>query len=174
MSITANLQALGIIPREPSPSASEDTKSNVDSPPSTRDSADTKGKDFSHSSPLAPTRIPLTPRMLSSAPLSQKDTPRATPAPRLQNSTSAVQLHTPSSTPKQQAYTPTTLSEENGLNIEEIIPMIAGYRGHDKGLAGQSKKSLLSLLKYYEVRGALPLHRATLMKIRIRTPRAHF
>jgi hypothetical protein len=30
--------------------------------------------------------------------------------------------------------------------------MIAIYRGYDTGLAGQSTKSLLGLLKYYEVR----------------------
>jgi hypothetical protein len=29
--------------------------------------------------------------------------------------------------------------------------MISIYRGHDTGLAGQSTKSLLGLLKYYEV-----------------------
>jgi hypothetical protein len=32
--------------------------------------------------------------------------------------------------------------------------MITIYRGHDAGLAGQSKKSLFGLLKYYEVRTA--------------------
>ncbi|KAH7094843.1 hypothetical protein FB567DRAFT_586195 [Paraphoma chrysanthemicola] len=36
------------------------------------------------------------------------------------------------------------------LEIHEIIAMIAGHRGRDKGLAGQSRKSLMALLKYYE------------------------
>ncbi|KAH6639651.1 hypothetical protein C7974DRAFT_410606 [Boeremia exigua] len=37
-----------------------------------------------------------------------------------------------------------------GLSEEEIIVMIVVYRGGDAGLAGQSKKSLLGLLKFYE------------------------
>ncbi|KAL7776536.1 hypothetical protein CFE70_006952 [Pyrenophora teres f. teres 0-1] len=40
--------------------------------------------------------------------------------------------------------------EQDGVTVDEIIAMIAGYRGHDKGLAGQKRKSLLALLKYYE------------------------
>jgi len=43
--------------------------------------------------------------------------------------------------------------EQDGVTIEEIIAMITGYRGHDKGLAGQNRNSLLLLLKYYEVCG---------------------
>ncbi|KAI0574075.1 hypothetical protein Alg215_08818 [Pyrenophora tritici-repentis] len=41
-------------------------------------------------------------------------------------------------------------NEQDGVTVEEIIAMITGYRRHDKGLAGQKRKSLLTLLKYYE------------------------
>ncbi|KAH7085198.1 hypothetical protein BKA63DRAFT_597881 [Paraphoma chrysanthemicola] len=46
--------------------------------------------------------------------------------------------------------TPAPSNIHESLELHEIIAMIAGHRGHDKGLAGQSRKSLMALLKYYE------------------------
>lgn len=52
---------------------------------------------------------------------------------------------------QEQGPAPTQHDYAEGLDVEEIIVMIAVYRGRDDGLAGQSKKSLLGLLKHYEV-----------------------
>ena len=52
---------------------------------------------------------------------------------------------------RQQTPAPSSSTDQDGLTVEEIIVMIAGYRGHDRGLTGQSQRSLLSLLKHYEV-----------------------
>lgn len=38
------------------------------------------------------------------------------------------------------------------LSKNEVIAMIAGHRGHDRGLADKCLKSLISLLKFYEAR----------------------
>ena len=57
-----------------------------------------------------------------------------------------------SSFPPQGSLIASTTHGQHGLTAEEIIVMIAGYRGHNKGLAGQSRKSLMMLLKRYEVR----------------------
>jgi hypothetical protein len=53
---------------------------------------------------------------------------------------------------RQRTSSPAPVNTQNGLSKEEIIIMIAGYRGHDEGLAGQNRRSLLSLLKHYEIR----------------------
>jgi hypothetical protein len=43
----------------------------------------------------------------------------------------------------------------NGLTKQEIIVVLAGYRGHEGGLAGLQRKALLSMLKFYEVSAEL-------------------
>jgi hypothetical protein len=57
---------------------------------------------------------------------------------------------------RQESIAHTAATEDEGLSTEELIIMIAGYRGHDKGLAGQSHRSLMTLLKHYEVPPLLP------------------
>jgi hypothetical protein len=59
-------------------------------------------------------------------------------------------------------------SPNNGLAKDEIIAMITVYRGSDSGLAAQNAKSLLGLLKYYEVSTLHPLHTRSLTRRRIR------
>jgi hypothetical protein len=44
-----------------------------------------------------------------------------------------------------------TSTQHHGLTAQEIIVILAGYRGHEAGLAGLRRKALLSLLKSYEV-----------------------
>ena len=44
-----------------------------------------------------------------------------------------------------------TSTQHHGLTTQEIIVILAGYRGHEAGLAGLRRKALLSLLKSYEV-----------------------
>jgi hypothetical protein len=44
-----------------------------------------------------------------------------------------------------------TGTQHHGLTTQEIIVILAGYRGHEAGLAGLRRKALLSLLKSYEV-----------------------
>ena len=44
-----------------------------------------------------------------------------------------------------------TSTQHHGLTTQEIIVILAGYRGHGLGLAGLRRKALLSLLKSYEV-----------------------
>lgn len=44
-----------------------------------------------------------------------------------------------------------TGTQHHGLTTQEIIVVLAGYRGHEAGLAGLRRKALLSLLKSYEV-----------------------
>lgn len=39
----------------------------------------------------------------------------------------------------------------HGLTAQELMVIVAGYRGHEGGLAGLQRKALLSMLKYYEV-----------------------
>ncbi|KAG9199642.1 hypothetical protein G6514_008303 [Epicoccum nigrum] len=43
-----------------------------------------------------------------------------------------------------------TSTQHHGLTTQEIIVILAGYRGHESGLAGLRRKALLSLLKSYE------------------------
>ena len=45
--------------------------------------------------------------------------------------------------------------DDPGLTKEEIIAMLAGYRGGENGLADRSRSSLLGLLKFYEVSAVL-------------------
>ncbi|KAF3052526.1 hypothetical protein E8E11_011622 [Didymella keratinophila] len=52
-------------------------------------------------------------------------------------------------------------NEVISLDKEEIIAMVTVYRGRDDGLAGQSKKSLLGLLKFYEKRSPVKSEPAT-------------
>lgn len=50
------------------------------------------------------------------------------------------------------AARPIPQQEDNcGLTKEEIIAMLAEYRGGEVGLAGRSRTGLLGLLKFYEV-----------------------
>ncbi|KAH4400484.1 hypothetical protein HBH92_232170 [Parastagonospora nodorum] len=80
-----------------------------------------------------------------SVPELQQSTPRSTPMPPV----ASVPTEPVS---QQQTLTPPASTNQDGLTTEEVIVMIAGYRGHDRGLAGRSQRSLLSLLKHYEVR----------------------
>jgi len=57
-------------------------------------------------------------------------------------------------TPSQQDSGQSILTEHDGLRDSEIIALIKHYRGDNKGLAGQSRKRLLLLLKHYEVRNS--------------------
>ncbi|KAI4628984.1 hypothetical protein J4E83_003539 [Alternaria metachromatica] len=69
--------------------------------------------------------------------------PATTPQPQAASSTP---------TPSQQDSGQPILTEHHGLRDSEIIALIKHYRGDTKGLAGQSRKRLLLLLKHYEVR----------------------
>jgi len=72
-----------------------------------------------------------------------EESPATTPQPKTASSTP---------TPSQQDSGQPTSTEHDGLRDSEIIALIKHYRGDNKGLAGQSRKRLLLLLKHYEVR----------------------
>ncbi|KAI4652233.1 hypothetical protein J4E93_002432 [Alternaria ventricosa] len=82
-----------------------------------------------------PSLDPQPDRMLNEEP------PATTPQPKTASSTP---------TPSQQDSSQPILTEHDGLRDSEIIALIKHYRGDTKGLAGQSRKRLLLLLKHYE------------------------
>jgi len=81
-------------------------------------------------------------------PIKRERSPETAPA------AAAPRPKTASTTPAhpQQNLAQRTVNEHGGLRDSEIIALIKHYRGDNKGLAGQSRKRLLLLLKHYEVR----------------------
>ncbi|KAH5330007.1 hypothetical protein HBI12_065300 [Parastagonospora nodorum] len=59
-------------------------------------------------------------------------------------------LFAPVSSPRQRTSALSASTDQDGLSTEELIVIVTGYRGHDRGLATQSRKALLSLLRHYE------------------------
>jgi len=148
---TANLQALHIVPRDESPPPPTVVKSRSSSLVSTpQNEPGVKSEISWDATPVRSQDAGLilhTPRSASmAAPASglQQATPQSTPMP----SVASVPSVPPS---RQQTTAPPGSTDQDGLTAEEIIVMVAGYRGHNRGLAGQSQRSLMSLLKHYEV-----------------------
>ncbi|KZM25234.1 hypothetical protein ST47_g3640 [Ascochyta rabiei] len=51
---------------------------------------------------------------------------------------------------RQQSSVPDTSEDTQGLTEEELVALVTHHRGSSRGLAGQNRKRLLVLLKYYE------------------------
>ncbi|KAI4696340.1 uncharacterized protein J4E88_000515 [Alternaria novae-zelandiae] len=84
----------------------------------------------------------------------KEELPEPTPiiVPNVMSTAATLQPNIVSSTPTpfQQGSGQPTSTEHDGLRDSEIIALIKHYRGDTKGLAGQSRKRLLLLLKHYE------------------------
>ncbi|KAH4483953.1 hypothetical protein HBH89_231550 [Parastagonospora nodorum] len=146
----ANLQALHIVPRDESPPPPAIVKSKSSSPVlAPQNKPAVKNEILLDAMPVPPQvagTILHAHRAASisvSVPELQQSTPRSTPMPPV----ASVPTEPVS---QQQTLTPPASTNQDGLTTEEVIVMIAGYRGHDRGLAGRSQRSLLSLLKHYE------------------------
>jgi hypothetical protein len=139
------LQSLHIIPREPSLSLPATIKEVDDSksPSPEIPSIESEENDIENE---------------ISAPVLDQEVPnkhRATPLPVPNATPRAISVvETPA--PRHQSSARTAPIEDHGLTTEELIIIIAGYRGHDKGLARQNHRSLMTLLKHYEVSATHP------------------
>jgi hypothetical protein len=134
------LQSLHIISREPSlsppPTIKEVDESNSPSPEILSIESEEKNIEDKIPAPVLDQEVP--------------NKHRATPLP-VPNATPRAISVAETPYPRHQSSARTATIEDDGLTTEELIIMIAGYRGHDKGLARQNHRSLMTLLKHYEV-----------------------
>ncbi|KAF2127284.1 hypothetical protein P153DRAFT_358892 [Dothidotthia symphoricarpi CBS 119687] len=78
--------------------------------------------------------------------------PIVSPKPELRDSTPAreTSVTIAEQAPRERTFAPPIHNDQDGLTDEDVIALIKHHRGNGHGLAGQSRKRLLVLLKYYE------------------------
>jgi hypothetical protein len=147
-SITADLQALHIAPRDESPPPPAIIKSRSSSPVlAPQNEPAVKNEILLDAMPVAPQvagtilHAHLAASISVSVPESQQSTPRSTPMPPV-----ASVPTEPAS--QQQTLTPPASTDQDGLTTEEVIVMIAGYRGHDRGLTQDISDMNLDTIRF--------------------------